>query len=364
MDLYVLTPGLDMIGIIDDFQSLSWTAQYHGVGGFTLGVPLTGEMLLFTRVGNVIVKGDEAGCITRTSYSVNQAGVEVITACGVSLLNYLSKRIIWDTLHYSGAAEGLIRKMVGDNAISCVEKRVIPHLVLGDACGASETVSMQLSYDNLLEAVIGICDTYMLGMRMDLNILEKEITFCLYQGTDRSLLQNDTAPCVFSRLFENVSRQTYSYDTADCKNTGLVAGEGDGELRKKVLIEGDESGLNRAEVFIDARDLSSVKYENGRPAAITEQEYTELLRNRGEAKLAQFTAAESVDCDVSSTAAVYKKDYFLGDIVTVLDPKWDMAVNVRVTEVTETYENGIAAIQPVFGNQQLNLIEKIKREVK
>lgn len=364
MDLYVLNPELDIVGIIDSFQSLTWTSRYSGVGNFTLSISLTEETLYLAKEGNIIVKEDEACYITKASYNVNQGGVEVIVVYGFSLLNYLSKRIIWDTLNYSGTAEGLIRKMIEDNAISCAEKRVIPHLQLGAVCGAAATLSMQISYENLLEAAIGICETHMLGMRFDMDVSGKKIIFCLYQGTDRSLSQNHISPCVFSRNFENVSRQVYTYDTADYKNVGVVAGEGEGVLRKIVLIEGDEIGLDRAEVYIEARDISSVKQESGQTIVISDQEYMELLRNRGESRLAQFVTAESVDCDVNNTVAVYKKDYFLGDIVTVLDSKWGIAINVRVTEVTETYENGIVAIQPVFGKRQLNLVEKIKREVK
>ena len=46
----------------------------------------------------------------------------------------------------------------------------------------------------------------------------------------------------------------------------------------------------------------------------------------------------------------YKRDYDLGDIVTVNKKAWGIKMEKRITEIQEVYENGGFQIVPTFGN--------------
>ena len=59
----------------------------------------------------------------------------------------------------------------------------------------------------------------------------------------------------------------------------------------------------------------------------------------------------------------YKKDWDLGDIVTVQNRKWGITLNTRITEITEIYEPDGFKLEATFGNAIPTLIDKIKSEI-
>lgn len=364
MELYVFNVNIELIHIIDNFTSLIWTRKYYKPGQFELHLPLTDDNIKYLKRGNIIYKkGDnEAGYIETRQIDLDEKGQEFLQIKGKFLTNYANKRINWGQLAFSGLSEVLMRKLVNDNCINPSNvNRKIPLLILGPLKNYSERIEYQNSYGNIIEELEKIASTNELGYRINLNHIDKKLIFEVYKGVNRSVNQSLIAPCIFSRDFENILNQTYMESNNDYKNTALVGGEGEGAARTLISINNNNIGLNRHELFVDARDLQ--KEVDG--VVLTDTEYKNALIQRGNEKLAEHQELKTFESKVNTRGNnIYKVDYDLGDIVTVTDKKWGVTLDTRITEIEEVYEEGKVEVNPVFGNVIPTIIDQMKRMVR
>ena len=79
--------------------------------------------------------------------------------------------------------------------------------------------------------------------------------FSLYAGLDHSYQQTTNPYVIFSPEFNNIITSTYTEDDIPFKNVALVAGVGEGDERVTISV-GSASGLDRRELYVDARDIS------------------------------------------------------------------------------------------------------------
>lgn len=350
MELYVFTPALDLYGVLDNFQSLTWVSRYYTAGEFTITAPLTTKSLELLRRGNVVSFGSKNGYIETVELTMED-GVETITAIGRSLVGYLARRINWGTINYTGTAEGFMRKIVSDNCIACTPDRIIPGLSLASPGGFTGSFSKQNSYGNVLEVLEDVAKSSGLGYRIVLNAASKTLSFEVYQGTDHRSVSAD--PVIFSRSMENMLTQVY-YDSINShSNTALIGGQGEGSSRTTAsIISG--TGLARYELFVDAKDLQSALGD----VTLTAAEYEALLLQRGQEALAERPIIQTLDGTINHLVSASAG---LGDLVTVLDPTWGITMHTRITEIEEIYENQGTTINVTFGGGVPTLTDKIRK---
>ena len=372
MELYVFNRELNLIGILDTFTSLRWIRRYHKTGEFELHCSLDSNTLSLLQRENIIYKkGDvEAGYIETRQLKLDGIGREYLEIKGKFLTNYLDRRISWDRVNFVGKTEELMRKLVNDNIISPSNiNRKIPNLILGEIKNYAEDIKYQNSFGNVLEQLENISNTSNLGYRNLLNIKDREIIFDVHRGVDRTVNQTSIAPCIFSRDFENILEQEYTDSLNNYRNTTLIAGAGEGTARKITSIE-EGAGLDRYELYVDARDIQDTKQvekNDSEGNTVTEdtpipwEEYEPMLLQRGKENLSECEEIQTFDSKINTRGNnVYKKDFDLGDIVTVTDKKWGLQLDTRITEIEEIYEGGKVEINPTFGNNIPTLVDKIK----
>ncbi|KRU42198.1 siphovirus ReqiPepy6 Gp37-like family protein [Clostridium sporogenes] len=384
MELYIFNRDLELKGILDTFTSLRWIRRYSKTGEFELHCALNSNVLELLKRENIVYKKDdiEAGYIETRQLKIGQDGQEYLEIKGKFLTNYLDRRISWDRVNFSEKTEELMRKLVNDNAINPTNiNRKIDNLILGDLKGFIEDIKYQNSFGNIIEQLENISNTSNLGYRNILDIKNRKIIFDVYKGVDRTVNNGTIAPCIFSRDFENILEQEYMDSLNNYRNTTLIAGAGEGKDRKLTSIESG-IGLDRFELYVDARDIEDkeekkkIVTETDEEGNITEHEETEeveipwerykpLLIQRGEEKLSECEEIQTFDSKINTQGNnVYKKDYDLGDIVTVVDKKWGIRIDARITEIEEIYEEKGLEVNVVFGNNIPTIIDKIKQKVR
>ncbi len=365
MDLYIYSKDLVMLGAVDMFTSFIFTKNYHKAGRFELHLSANEKNLDLFKRGNIIYKDSETvGYIETIKLTINKEGKEMMTCVGKALIGYLGQRINWGRIDYNGSTEILMRELIEDSAINPSNPdRKIHNLILGGLQAYNDTINYQNSYGNILDCLENISNTSGLGFRNVLDISEKKVIFETYKGIDRTIGNGLIAPCIFSRDFENILEQEYFESINNYKNTALIAGTGEDEERRTTEIE-EGQGLDRHELFVDARDINDQKEVNDEFVDITDNEYLPLLIQRGREKLAEYKQIETFDSKVDLNAnKIYKEDFDLGDIVTVVDEKWGLQVDTRITEVTEVYEEKGFDIRVVFGNNIPTLIDKLRQVI-
>ena len=356
MNLHVLDRNFNLLGVIDDYVSVIWRPAYYSVGDFELYLDAYTKNVELLQANNYLVRDqdisvDDEGnttfkkvmIIKNYSISTDIEGGDYLTVTGRELKYILNSRIVWSQTNLTGNVVTGIEKLVNDNAIAPADtKRVIPNLVLDKSLAVSDAITKQLTGDKLDEAISEICMTYDIGY--EIYIKNKKLGFRLYRGVDRS---NTVPHVVFSEEFENILSSQYECSTEVYANTTLIGGEGEGVERIYTTLNNNSSGLNRYEVFTDARDISQNKDSED---AIDLNTYLNLLNERGLEKLSEHAIIEEFTGEVQHDVNFkYGVDYYLGDTVLIIN-KYGMTKNVKVLSAIESDDENGTKLIPQFTN--------------
>lgn len=336
MELRVFNPEMEFLGTVENQTSLVWTRKYRRPGNFELHIPITDQNLKLIKCENLLYKkGDlEAGIIEDIRLEESNTKNEM-TVKGRFMTSYLDRRLIKDTMTFSGKVENAMRNLLAGT-------EPIPKVILGEKKGFEETVQFQVTYKNLLEIEQKLAATSNLGFRLCPDFKKQKLYFEIYQGKDRTISNGTTRSVVFSEKYDNLNNAVYQENIQLYKTKAYVGGEGEGAARKYVIV-GSGDGLNLREIFVDAKDLRSDGMET--------TEYEELLYQRGREALEENTITQSFECDTEANANfVYPKDYDLGDVVVIRKNDWNIAVKKRIEEISEIYEYGQMRVVPTFGS--------------
>lgn len=365
--MYIFDRVFQFLGILETFDSLRWIRRYHRSGEFELHTAITPYTLNLLQRGYIVwKKGDQEGSIIKyRQLTQDQEGKEKLVVKGDFLTGVLGQRIIWQRTILETTAEMAMRRMVDENCITTAADRVIPFLTLGTLKGYTPVVSYQTAYKYVLEELENLSNLSGLGYRVLFDWQTRKWIFDVYEGRNLTAGQTALPPAVFAREYENVLQQEYTDSLHNYRNVALVAGEGEG-LDRKTTVVGQAQGLDRYELFVDARDVkTTTRNESGQEIKLTDQEYESQLAERGRAKLAEQTELRTFEAKVLARGnLIYRQDYDLGDVVTVVSKQWGVQVDTRITEIEEVYEPNNTDIFITFGNNIPTLMDRIKQIVR
>lgn len=352
MELSVLDINLEVVAIADIYQSFIWTDRYYKCGDFELYTPIQKDILAYMKKNYYVQNRDSEHVMIiekiQISSDVEDGNTLIIT--GRSLESILDRRIIWGQMHINGNLQDGIKTLLDACVINPIDpKRKIDNFVFEastDPNITNLTINAQYTGDNLYDVICNICSENSIGFKITLN--NKQFVFKLYAGVDRSYMQNNNPYVVFSPNYENIINSNYIETNSLLKNVTLIGGEGEGAARRYQTI-GDSSGLNRREIFTDARDISS-ETETG--VKLSDDEYNALLIQRGKEKILENTDVTSFDGQVETTVMYkYGEDFFIGDIVQFAD-EYDHDTAARITEIVISEDEEGTSVFPTFETLQ------------
>lgn len=342
MELYVLDPEFNTIGIVDSYTSLIWTKRYFEFGDCEVYIKANAENLNTLKCGHWLVRSDDDMIcrIERVQLSTDTEEGNYIVVTGTDARSILAQRIVWTQTNFTGTVENFIRKLITDAIINpTITARRIDNFTLGNAKGFTDTIEQQVTYDALDEKIIEISKAYGYGTRVTFD--GTNFVFDIYKGKDRSYNQDINDYVTFSPDFDNIISSEYVADSSEYKNVALVGGEGEGNARR-ILALGTASGLNRRELFVDAGSVSS---ETAEGETI---DYDQALKNEGVEALAEHGITQAFDGEVESNLSyIYNRDYYLGDIVQIRN-EYGIELPARITEVIESWDSSGYSVIPTF----------------
>ena len=293
MELYVLDINFKVLGVIDNYECLVWQRNYYKSGTFSMQIIPNFEQFKLLKKGNILLKIDntkEAMYIDHRELEENEEGIEVLVVSGYSLNKWLDRRITLYKEVEKANAETVMKNYVNRHCINPTEaNRKIDNLVLGINNNLGQEIDYLSHYEPLLEELEDIAKVNELGYKIDLDLANKQYLFQVYQGLDRTINQELNSKAIFSTEFENISNQKYIDSDNNYRNMVLVAGAGEDANRKILSLGTENKGLNRYELFVDARDISDTKQQGDNEIEIPLEEYNKLLENRGKEKLSECT---------------------------------------------------------------------------
>ncbi len=396
----ILTPTTELLGEISNYESLFFTRSWNGIGDLELRINRYMNYTDTLQKGNIIIIGKDI----HKAYQIKHREIELdedgkITENwlikALELKSVVGQRITIpppDTAYdnKSGPSETVIKHYINNNLVNPVDvNRKIEQLYIAPDLERGTNLSYSSRFKNLAEEVEIISSNGSLGWVVYLDILNKLWVFDVKEGRDLSVNQNVNSPVIFSPKFESIKDMKYVQSDLNYKNSAIVAGQGEG-VERRVTEVGTFSGLDRHEIFIDARDVEEVDDEDN---PIPEEDIIKALTERGEQKLNGLTQEEYLEAQlltpivrtrttneysflstfqisenqVKETEMLspfnYEIDYDLGDIVTIQNPDWGITLNTRITEIKEIYEINGFKLEASFGNNRPTLIQKIKQEL-
>lgn len=349
MDLTILDTDRTPLCVLDVYNSFIWTDRYFKYGDFELHASMNEVLLQYLKQDYYITNANSEHVMIIEKLLINSdiENGNTITVSGRSLESLLERRIVWNRTTLSGNLQKGIKKLLNENVISpSNSNRRIDNFIFEESTDSAITgltIDGQYTGDNLYEVISSICQEKDIGFKITLNT-SNQFVFKLYSGVDRSYGQSVNPYVVFSPNFENIIESNYIESKMALKNVTLIGGEGEGTARKYTSV-GTASGLDRRELFTDARDVRS-EDDNGN--AIPEADYLEQLRQRGREKLAENVdvVAFEGEADVS-TMFTYGVDFFMGDVVQIAN-EYGHETKSRIVELISSESEEGVSTYPTF----------------
>lgn len=335
MELNILDTSMNVVKVVDVFDSFIWSERYIIPGDLELYLPITSLAQSYIPPDYyATLKGSDRAMIIE-SFNLNtdnETGNQFIVK-GRSLESILDRRIVKTQTQLSGNLQTGIQTLLNQNAISPSDTtRKITKLTFQastDPLVTSLTFSDQFHGETLLDVISYICGCKNIGFKITINS-SGNFVFQLYSGVDRSFTGSvDTV--LFSKDMDNLLSSQYFYSKQKLKTTTMVAGEGFGfarKLRDVAAPGGALTELDRRETFTDAAYISS-SYSGGTLSAAT---YNALLDQRGAVDLFDKRIYDAFDAQIDPTINyIYNDDYSMGDIMQI-ENEYGIAGKVRIKE--------------------------------
>lgn len=356
MDALILDTSLKAVALIDVFDTFIWTERYSAYGDFEIYPAINEKNLIDLQEDYYVTIQDSDRVMIIEDVLIDSESEDgaKLSVTGRSLESILERRIVWNQTVLSGNLQEAIKKILDENVIFPTDptnERRIDNVVFeysdDEAITSLKLASeAQFTGDYVYDVVKVLCDVFKIGFKITLSA-DNKFVFKLYAGVDRSYEQETNPYVVFSPSFDNLINSSYLRSKKNLKTVTLVAGEGEGSERIRTTVSaanGAGSGLNRRELYTDARDIS----RNVNDGTLTDEEYNEQLRQRGTEKLAECVEVKSFEgkCEPNMTFKL-GEDYFTGDIVQI-ENEYGIESRARVTEIIRSENSSGFEMYPTF----------------
>lgn len=367
----------ERVDLIRTYDFCQYEDVFNGIGTFVLKVPYTEKSLSYLNDEYFILFDNGIlGLIKyRGKVTEEMSTVEIRGYLSNHILNY---RSFLKTASYSGKRTDVVRAMVNDLLIANQDsRRNISFIKLAtntEFIPDAASVSCQNTGKKLGDVIQATLEPIGYGYEL-YPIIEKynetldtptnlsALEFRVIRPTDRTIGNTEgNSPIVFSMELNNLLRLLFEEDSFSKCSTAIVAGEGEAQERK-ILEVGDTevSGIDRIELYVDARDLQSEK-DNG--DIIPDAEYQAMLKQRGEEYLDENKVFLSFEGTISTGSMSYEygKDFFKGDYVSVVDRELNLVIDTRISKVTKSSTKTGEIIDITFGSERVALRKLLNKK--
>lgn len=375
--LRVIDTEFNLYGEVPKYESLQITNDLFGIGSIELKINRympKADLLEVDRIIFPLNRTDTPFQILHREIELDEGGkaTENWVIKAVPLKNWLSDRLILPPPNLandkiSGNAETVMKHYVNISAVNPIDtKRIIPKLVIAADLKRGDNISRSARFDTLSDELKTIGELTQIGWNISLDIENKRFVFDIIEGLNRVASQTDRPPVVFSTEFKTLESLEYTESKLDYKNTAVVAGQGEGVNRKVIILNDTNSGFDRKEIYIDARDVADTDTdEEGNEFPRPEAEIIADLTDRGNEKLAEHLQDFFVNGQITNTIFRYGYDWFNGDTVTLEHKDWGIALDAQITQVKEIHEVGRAyKVEVVFDKDIPTFVDKISRTLR
>lgn len=354
MPIRIIDSYFNLLGEIDDYESLIFTRRFYKVGEFELHININKENVDKLQEDNLIILGvntNKIGVIRHKEIRLPENGElsEELVIKGYTLKGIVGRRIImppngkgYDT--QEGSTEYIMKQFVNNNIVNPTDtSRKIPQVYIAPSLNRGKSDKWNGRFENLSDKLQEIGENAELGWDVTLDITNNKWVFDVVDGRNLTYNQELLPRVIFSVDFDNIKGQTYIDSGLSYSNVGYAGGKG--EEDRLIQQVGSANGFDRIESFLNCYNAEDAT----------------TLNTEGQRKLEELKRIQTFDSEVIDFGSfVYGRDWDLGDVVTVQNRKWGLTLDSRIIEIREAYEVSGENIEITFGNNIPTIIDKIK----
>jgi hypothetical protein len=358
------------VGELDSFQNAFFSVSMQGGGRFEFFSPILPQTTELLKINNLIWTGGDYGYIIESiRSSVTTSGALMYHVTGRSLSKLLTQRIIFGTYTATNKrASTIMYELVTRTMVSPTDaKRRMPYLSSAPDLQLGDLITMQQTGGVVYDHIDKLAREQELGYRIKLDPRTRRLLFEVYKGVDRTINQTAVMPVEFASDLDDILESEHYRSISDLKNFALVAGEGEGGNRT-TTTSGDmtQTGFDRREMYIDARDLQSEsRDENGNETILSPADYLKTLMQRASERLAQASEVETVEASIriyGDTLYKFGVDYVIGDTITITDKRIGISMSAAITGAEETFGEEYK-LNLLFGFNSMSFMDRVRNAI-
>lgn len=377
-DVLVYDDNWELQTIVDNYESLVWTDKAKECGDFELYMYYDPDLWKTIKLGTFLrIKDSEhTMMVNKRDLKDTFEDSPRMIFTGKSMEYITSRRVVYKQIDATGTPGDIVNKLLDENCVDSpyiqqfapdpinpgMKYRVITGFYR-DASGWSQElgdqqIAKQYLGQNIYEAVSDLVKTYSSPMCYIFvhHTDDNRWRWRLGTGIDRSWNQGTNEWVTFSSDFNNLKSSEFVQDDEKYANAFYVTGADPGDNRPRPIVTleratnstpigGFISGMKRREKWIDGSSIK-LKDDNNRDVPI--ETYRNELRSYGYASMREYTTETNFTGDVDPNVQwAYMRDYYIGDIVNVID---DMGNGARcaIDGMTITADKNGIVIVPDF----------------
>lgn len=365
MIIYVFNQSLEIVGIVRNFDSLTYKRERSSSGSFKMAAPYTDEIYALLQEDYILYwedMGKRIAVYIDTVICEMSNNEQTITVSGKNIRGFLGRRIVWANVFFNGTVEGFARYLITSNFVNPTDAdRKISNIIMGDRKGITTELITETENENVEELLDSISQESGIIFDLVLDITARKIRFECRSGVDHRTTQNTNPWIVVSQERNNALSDTYTRSNEPYRNTALVGGYKDKETgaQYEAYIT-SKSGLDRREIYVSG---STSEPKANEDEGITLEQAVSIHRQgllqKGREKLAQQICVRSVETEADSRVV---EQIDVGDYVTLQGKKYGIA-QTYVSSITAYYERGGKRYDITFGDAAPSLTKRVVRRI-
>lgn len=348
--------------IVNGLKSKLWIERYRDSGEFELVADAEKEMTKILPVGTFISHIDSTDIMVVENHEIidNQDKQTEIKITGRSFESFLENRIVGSNKDWPTEASGpdkyvLLAGTTYGQAVILIKEHIYPLYlydvddtieyveVLSNITTPEDPVAKTIQRGSVYTRLIELLNINDLGIKVvrpginsPLGSGSQNTAFLIHKGTDLS------EEVIFSYTSGELERADYFWSNRNFKNAALVSGRW---LENVVKL--GSGGYNRRMMLVDGSDLDSSF--SSAPTGTDRDDLLLAMWVRGVMSLSAQNELAIIKAEPTknSTLYQYRKDYTVGDIVTVAG-QYNETASMRINEYVEIEDETGESGYPTF----------------
>lgn len=360
VSLRIISPAFEMLGEIDDYESLQLIRRFYKVGEFELHININKKHTDKLIINNLILLNNspnKVGIIMHRENEIDENGesTDTLIIKGPTLKGSMNRRKIVPTAsgngydNESGTTETIMKAFVNNSVVNPIDTgRKMPQVSIAADQLRGNQDAWRSRFEVLSDKLAEIGEYSQFGWDVTLDIENKKWVFDVIQGRNLTQDQEVLPPVLFNTDFDNIKNQHFMQSILNSYNVAYAGGSGD-EATRLIQQIGNVTGFERIETFLDCSQAADV---------------AELV-TQGTQKLNELRETLTFEFGIiPDNTSIYEQDYDLGDIVTAQSKKWGITMNAQIIELIETYEADGFTLEALFGTSIPDFLTIIKRNTR